>query len=548
MPSNQYPNYDSRNAQRNALRAQRLKKRRRQILMLRILVLFFAVLIIALAAFLISSLLHRSSSKSGQEQTVSQPAGDLQQGEDAAPAVTVNDEADDTALSDSENADVQADAAAADNTVEEQPDAQAAAPVASGSASEILEQARLMAAGYDYDGAIALIQSVDGYENDNALSDAVTSFQEQKARCVPVDVTTVPHIFYHSLVNDPSRAFSAELLGQGAADGMNAWMTTVDEFDKITQQLYDNGYVYVRLRDLVVQTENADGSVSFSPNPSLLLPPEKKAIVLSVDDLSYYHSYETASFPDHLVLDENGLVKCHYVDANGNEQIGDFDVVPRLNTFLRAHPDGSYRGARGLIALTGYDGVFGYRTDIDYEARAHLMADQAAWLEAHPDFSRDQDIADATIIANALKEEGWEFASHTWGHLSVTGKTADQLAADNEKWVANVQNIVGPVDTIIFAHGNDIGDWQPYSADNAQYNYYKSAGYNFYCNVDSSVPYWVQINEHNVRQGRIDLDGYILYQATQGAQPAANTVAPLIDAASVFDSRRPTPVVANGQG
>ena len=42
--------------------------------------------------------------------------------------------------------------------------------------------------------------------------------------------------------------------------------------------------------------------------------------------------------------------------------------------------------------------------------------------------------------SNALKEEGWEFASHTWGHLSVTDKTVDELKTDNEKWVANVQN------------------------------------------------------------------------------------------------------------
>ena len=76
------------------------------------------------------------------------------------------------------------------------------------------------------------------------------------------------------------------------------------------------------------------------------------------------------------------------------------------------------------------------------------------------------------------------------------------LKNDNEKWVANVQNIVGPVDTIIFAHGHDIGDWHDYSDSNEKYQYFKSAGYNFFCNVDGSQPYWVQIREHYVRQGR----------------------------------------------
>ncbi|MFR8549284.1 MAG: polysaccharide deacetylase, partial [Lachnospiraceae bacterium] len=264
-----------------------------------------------------------------------------------------------------------------------------------------------------------------------------------------------------------------------------------------------------------------------------------------IDDLSYYHSYEAAGYPEKLVLDENGDVKCKYISADGTEQIGDFDVVPRLNTFLEEHPDGAYKGARGLIAMTGYNGVFGYRTDSDYETQENLMEDQRKWLDEHPDFDRQKEIEEATVIANAIKESGWEFASHTWGHLSVTNKTVDELRIDNEKWVNNVQNIVGPVDTIIFAHGNDIGDWQDYSSDNEKFQYFKNAGYNFFCNVDGSVPYWVQIRDNYVRQGRINLDGYMLYQASQGATTVLDN---MFTASQVFDSRRPTPVVANGEG
>lgn len=411
-------------------------------------------------------------------------------------------------------------------------------------ADALLEQAELMAAGYDYDGAIELLKTVPGYEDNTAVAAAITDFEAQKASCVAVDVTTVPHIFYHSLINNTDAAFNVSVLGQSQVDGMNAWMTTVEEFDKITQQMYDNGYVFVRLRDLVVETTDADGTVHFSPNTNLLLPPDKKPVVLSVDDLSYYHSYEAASYPDKLVLDENGKVKCHYVKPDGTEEVGDFDVVPRLNTFLEEHPDGAYKGARGMIALTGYNGVFGYRTDVDYRDKQNLMADQAKWLEEHPDFDWEADVAEAKVIAEALKEEGWEFASHTWGHLSVTNKTADELRVDNEKWVNTVENIVGPVDTIIFAHGNDIGTWEGYSDDNDKYRYFKDSGYDFYCNVDSSVPYWVQISDQYVRQGRIDLDGYLLYKASQGGTTVLDS---MFNASEVFDQRRPTPVVANGE-
>lgn len=409
----------------------------------------------------------------------------------------------------------------------------------------ILEEAKLMAMGYDYDGAIALLQTIPSYETIPEVTSAISEYEATKATCVAVDVNTVPHIFYHSLINDTDRAFDVSTLGQFAVDGMNAWMTTVEEFDKITQTLYDNGYVYVRLRDLVVETTDANGNVTFTANTNLMLPEGKKAIVLSIDDLSYYHSYESAGFPEKLVLDENGDVKCLYKTSDGEEHIGNYDVVPRLNAFLEEHPDGAYKGARGLIAMTGYDGVFGYRTDEDYELRQKLTQDQQKWLDEHPDFDRASEIAEATKIADAIKESGWEFASHTWGHLSVTQKTVEELKADNEKWVKNVQNIVGPVDTIIFAHGNDIGDWQDYSSDNEKYQYFKSAGYNFFCNVDGSVPYWVQIRSNYVRQGRINLDGYMLYQSSQGATTVIDN---LFLASQVFDSRRPTPVVANGEG
>ena len=41
-------------------------------------------------------------------------------------------------------------------------------------------------------------------------------------------------------------------------------------------------------------------------------------------------------------------------------------------------------------ALTGYDGILGYRTDGDYKTREDLTDDQVAWLDAHPDFDWDK--------------------------------------------------------------------------------------------------------------------------------------------------------------
>ncbi len=533
---------DERRLTKEERRALRLKKRRREIAIMRAVIAVVAILIIILAVVLIRATISggkktpkpssNATTQTGTQDVTTNQNQDIEISDNSADGSVTADDA-------SSGGDENTDDASADAPADE-----AAAPV-EGDAGQALQKAALLAAGYDYDGAMELLRSVPDYDQNDDITSAITEYETAKSACVAVDPNSVPHIFYHSLVNDPNRAFNASVLGQGGADGMNAWMTTVEEFDKITQQLYDRGYVYVRLRDLVVESVGEDGKKHFTPNTNLMLPPDKKAIVLSVDDLSYYHSYKPAGFPEKLVLDENGLVKCRYTDADGNTTVGDYDVVPRLNTFLREHPDGAYHGARGMIAMTGYDGVFGYRTDIDYELRERLTPDQSQWLEEHPDFNRQTEIEEATVIADAIKNEGWEFASHTWGHLSVTQVSADKLLEDNKRWVENVGNIVGDTDIIIFAHGNDIGDWQEYAPDNDKYNALKGAGYNYYCNVDGSVPYWVQIRSDYVRQGRIDLDGYMLYRATQGETTVLND---LIDAASVFDQRRPTPVVANGQG
>ena len=91
-------------------------------------------------------------------------------------------------------------------------------------------------------------------------------------------------------------------------------------------------------------------------------------------------------------------------------------------------------------------------------------------------------------------------------------------------------------DTIIFAHGQDLADWHDYQADNEKFNYLKSKGFNIYCNVDSSQ-YFVQCRDNYLRLGRRNLDGYRLYQdAINGGTRTSD----LFDAASVWDSRRPT--------
>lgn len=405
---------------------------------------------------------------------------------------------------------------------------------------EEIAQADLLASQYDYDGAIAVLKGIGSYASDTELQNKVAGYEQQKAACVPIGPEDVTHIFYHSLVVDPARAFDPNKDGYA---GWQQWMTTVTEFDRITQSMYDRGYVLVSIHDLINKKQNSDGTVTVEAN-QILLPPDKKAYVMSLDDLSYYHTYDGRGVAAKLVLNEEGKPVCEYIQGDGTTVYGAYDVVPRMDAFIEEHPDASYRGAKGIIALTGYNGVLGYRTDGTYSPEHNTNTEvyytddlQQKWLDAHPDYDFEKECEEAKKVADAMKADGWEFASHTWGHKEVGDAPYDELVRDTERWMQYVAPIVGTTDTIIFAHGQDIAAGA-YTSDNAKYTYLKSKGFDIFCNVDSTA-YQTSVTSEYLHQGRRNLDGYRIYQDAIIENPKT---ADLFDANEVLDPDRPLPV------
>ena len=407
-------------------------------------------------------------------------------------------------------------------------------------AAQLIAQADSMAVSYDYDGAAELLKASPLYAVRTDLQQKVADYEAQKAACVAIAPEEVTHIFYHTLVVDPSKAFNPDLDGYA---GWQQWMTTVSEFDEITQEMYDRGYVLVSIHDLINKKTNEDGSVTIEPN-TIYLPEGKKAFVLSLEDLSYYHTYDNHGVASKIVLDENGKPTCEYIQDDGTVVTGAYDAVPRLDAFMEEHPDGCYKGARGIIALTGYNGILGYRTDGTYSKDHNTNSDvyyqddlQSEWLANHPDFNWEQECADAKAVADAMKADGWEFASHTWGHKNVGETDYDDLVRDTERWFEYVSPLIGETDAIIFAHGADIAS-NGYTSDNAKYEYFKSKGFDIYCPVDSE-PYTTTVTSEYLHQGRRDLDGYRIYNDAISENPMA---ADLFDASKVLDPDRPLPV------
>ncbi len=397
--------------------------------------------------------------------------------------------------------------------------------------SQLLAVSDRQAAMYDYDAAVETLTS-SSYAADPQVQAKIQEYQTTAASCVAFDNSQVTHVFFHILCVDTDRAFTNDAAGKD----FNQVMTTIPEFEAILQQMYDRGYVLVGLHDMAEIEIQPDGTEKMV-RKKIMLPEGKKAFVMSEDDVCYYEYMEGKGFADKMVLDENGKLKLQYTDAAGNVSVGDYDIVPILDNFIEQHPDFSYRGAKAIIAFTGYNGVLGYRTDETYDESS---PNRDPKMKANPNIAEDRETC--KVLMQALVDDGYELASHSWGHLNFTNRDLSTLTKDTDRWERNVETLMpGNCDIILYPFGADIADWHPYSTDNEKFNMLQNAGFRYFCNVDSSKV-WVQFGDNFVRQGRRNLDGYRMWMDFSGQD---NKLSDLMDVKTVFDQRRPTPITWN---
>ncbi len=390
--------------------------------------------------------------------------------------------------------------------------------------ASLLEQAQFIAAGYDYDKAIELLKNAADYDQHPEYAEAVASYEQAKEILVPYDLNKITHVFFHTLIMDEDKAFD----GDADERGYNQVMTTKDEFLKILQSMYDKGFVLVRLHDIAYETTDENGQAVMKKG-EILLPEGKQAFVMSQDDVCYYEYMDGDGFASRMVIGDDGKPTCEMKMDDGTISTGSYDLVPLLEDFIQEHPDFSYRGARAVIAFTGYQGILGYRT--------------AASYSDSPTYEEDRQAASA--VAQCLRDNGWELASHSWGHRDLGNIDYTNFKTDCDKWENEVETLIGPTDIILFPFGADVGDWHPYSSENDRFNYLHSLGFRYFCNVDSKQ-YWVQFGKDYLRQGRRNLDGYRMWKDIEaGDDTSSRKLDDLFRAEDVFSSKRPTPVEWN---
>jgi hypothetical protein len=293
----------------------------------------------------------------------------------------------------------------------------------------------------------------------------------------------VEHLFFHTLVIHPELAFTHDSTGQSFRD----WYVTVGEFGRILDQLYANGWTLVDIHRAV------DGQVR--------VPVGRKPLVLSEDDVNYYDDTRPRGVGWKLALDASGNVKVEVHDRSG-VHLTDDDIVPMVDAFVAAHPDFSADGAKGVLGVTGYEGVLGERVN-DVSS---------------PDWAAS--VARAKALVARLRATGWTFASHSYGHYDESKGSVARLVHDSEEWKTQDEPIVGPTDVYIYPFGAG------FPVDSPKINVLRSFGFTILCDIDV-VPRFTRGNGVTIMT-RLHVDGVAFADG-------ATRLAPFFDVATVED-------------
>jgi len=250
--------------------------------------------------------------------------------------------------------------------------------------------------------------------------------------------------------------------------------------------LYKNNYILIDIHATFNKPENA---MPLTVKTDLLLPAGKKPLIISVDDLNYYKYMIPNGTVHKLILDEHGNIATFSLSPQGIPTTSrENEIVPILDQFVQDHEDFSLNGAKGILALTGYEGVLGYRTnELD-----------------SPNFAVEKN--QAIIIIKRLKETGWSFASHGYGHLDARKISLAVLSKDTQRWLSEVAPFTGPTDVYIYPFGSSVLPGDP------KFQYLLANGFKVLCSVGPS-PY-LKSGPYYLMMDRRHIDGMALhYQA-----------------------------------
>ncbi|MDD2427899.1 MAG: hypothetical protein PHV73_07390, partial [Eubacteriales bacterium] len=262
---------------------------------------------------------------------------------------------------------------------------------------QLIEQERL------YDANVIIDTIADYFPEKDELNQAKVLTDQ----VVPDDViywtAPIESIAVKPLIADPDRAFDNDVF----ADRANKDLLTTEEFRLLLKALYENDYVLINGNEIV------DERVKFE---QVAVPAAKKPLLLFLDDFYFTPQRVESGVCSRLDLDQNSNVLGVVQDRSGEETlVRNSTAIGVLEEFLQEYPDFGFNGAKGVIVLSGVDGLLGYPLREDHLARVRSQA-QSIGLNNYLHAVQDTDANKEKLnkIIEALQERQWVFASQSY--------------------------------------------------------------------------------------------------------------------------------------
>ncbi len=369
---------------------------------------------------------------------------------------------------------------------------------------EYLSQAEALAQGYNFEEAISVLNQIPlAQARDQRVSDARERYEKGDSNLVNWVDGDIPHLCFPTLIYDTTMAFD----GDDRASDYNTTMVTCDEFSAILQSLYDSGYILIDIHTIAEMVTDERGTSSMEEQ-KLKLPEGKRPIILSQDNVNYSNVRNGDGIATKLVLDQDGKVKAQYTDSEGHDVAGDYDFIPILDSFIEKHPDFSFRGARGIVSVSGSEGVFGYRISSAAEegsAEEGAVQGQNASIQSAGGSAANQDDT-VSAIASALRAEGWSIACAGWSHNYMNDMSLESFSAEIDNWLKYVGSLTGPADILFYPYGAEV----EYPGE--KLNYLLDHGFHYLCGLWGDTDFR-EMGDLYMRMTRRFVDGYTLINA-----------------------------------
>lgn len=324
-----------------------------------------------------------------------------------------------------------------------------------------------------------MLEKYKYYSAEKVLSDMAEIFPEDdiinnallEATSNTVETTEykgkIPVLCVRNLICDTDTAFKRP---QSGSD--NDYYITVNEFSAILEELYANDYILVDpLTYAGMENE------TYMVERPLTIPVGKKPVIIMIDNLTYGLATVGDGVCNKLTLNDKGEILSEYTTADGEVRSGrEYEAIGILDAFVSRHPDFSFDGVKGTIAVSGFESVFGYvvsRNQADYRQKAS----ESMGLDplSYTDDEISSNCKTVSNIAAALRDNGWQFASNTYAFFnSAKNEKLDSIKKDTKLWLDEIGVLLGEVHMISYPNGNYI----PGSDERAEY--LKSKGFRVY--------------------------------------------------------------------